>query len=269
MSRSAGWIWSTAPATGLLFRKAPQLHAMLYDVYKRFSEGAEIALIRRVVGRGDRVVDVGANIGFYTRLLAEQVGERGRVFSFEPDPTNFARLEARTRRYPQVDRHRAAIVERAGPVDLFLSPSLNVDHRTYESDEPRQRVTVDGIALDDFFASSGETVRLVKIDVQGAEHAAFAGMRELLIRSTDVHVLLELWPFVHDRFGSGTRALLEFLESCGLEVWRVEAGGRLGERVDSGRQIAGRDDPGLYFEVVAMRSASLLSPPDRDGRLSA
>lgn len=253
MSRSVGWIWSTAGASGLLFHKAPLLYETLYDAYKRFAERAEIALIRRIVGPGDRVVDVGANIGFYTRLLARQVGETGRVYSFEPDQINFGRLEARTRAYPQVERRRAAVVEREEPVDLFLSPSLNVDHRTYATDEPRRRVTVDGVALDGVFASSEETVRLVKIDVQGAEYPALVGMRELLARSADVHILLELWPFVHDRYGRGATALLELLDSWGFEVWRVGAGGCARERVDPRGEIPGRDDPALYFEVVALR----------------
>lgn len=41
---------------------------------------------------GDRVWDVGANVGYYTRLFAGRVGEQGHVFAFEPSPMNFQRL---------------------------------------------------------------------------------------------------------------------------------------------------------------------------------
>ena len=41
---------------------------------------------------GDCVWDVGANIGYYTRLFSQRVGGNGSVFAFEPSPVNFARL---------------------------------------------------------------------------------------------------------------------------------------------------------------------------------
>jgi FkbM family methyltransferase len=67
------------------------------------------------------------------------------------------------------------------------------------------------VALDRFFAA-GEQLQFVKMDVQGAEYAALCGMQEVLTRSRDVRLLFELWPYVHDRFGVGTRALLTLLE---------------------------------------------------------
>jgi hypothetical protein len=51
-----------------------------------------------LVKPGDRVVDVGSNVGIYTEQLARCVGPRGEVYAFEPDPTNYARLAARARR---------------------------------------------------------------------------------------------------------------------------------------------------------------------------
>src|SRR5262245_38120053 len=44
------------------------------------------------IGQGDCVWDVGANVGYYTRLFAERVGQEGSVVSFEPSPVNFSRL---------------------------------------------------------------------------------------------------------------------------------------------------------------------------------
>ena len=245
-------IRATAQVSDLLFRRLPFVYETIYGAYKRLTERDGIALVRRLVQAGDRVVDVGSNIGVYAQQLARCVGPRGEVYAFEPDPTNYARLAARARRHPQIRAINAAVGERGGRIDLYLSPDLNVDHRTYPTDEPRRCVTVDAVALDEFFPRAEETVRLVKIDIQGAERAALLGMRGLLARSPDVHIVMELWPFVHDRFGAGAGELLALLESWGFEIWRVGRRGVPAERLGAAVPIPGRDDPDAYFDILCM-----------------
>lgn len=242
----------TAGLSASLFRNAFPIYAMLYDCYKRVSERGEIALIRRLVRRGDHVVDVGANIGFYTELLAQCVGPEGRVDAFEPDEMNFRRLSTRAKPYSQIRPVRAAVTERSGTVSLHLSPQLNVDHRTYPTDEARSTVTVDAVALDDIYRGEGEQLQFIKLDIQGAEYAALLGMRQVVSRSPSVHLLMEVWPSVLDRFGVGTPALLSLLASWGLEMRVVGADGGLGEHLTADT-LARRGEGGAYFSVLCYR----------------
>jgi protein-L-isoaspartate O-methyltransferase len=55
-------------------------------------EPFETQWIEYFVRPGDVVLDVGAHIGYYTLLLSRLVGDQGRVYAFEPDPSNFALL---------------------------------------------------------------------------------------------------------------------------------------------------------------------------------
>jgi FkbM family methyltransferase len=247
----------TATLSSVLFRYAPSVYTALYDRYKRRSERGNIALIQRCVQAGHRVVDIGANIGFYTQLLAECVGPEGCVRAFEPDPLNHARLVERVRGCPQVRVYRAAATDRSGTVALHLSPDLNVDHRTYATDETRETIDVPAVALDDVFRNDPGAIDFLKMDIQGAEYEALVGMTELICRSPDVRILTELAPFAYDRFGAGLDAILALLDGWGFEVRRIEGrDGRLGEQLTPRTPIPERTDPDAYFDVLCARRAA-------------
>ena len=74
--------------------------------------------VNDLVRPGDTVIDIGANLGYYSVLLARRVGERGRVYSVEPVPL-FRRVLARnTRRFPQVEILPFALGDRHSTVRL-------------------------------------------------------------------------------------------------------------------------------------------------------
>src|SRR5215510_1741931 len=78
------------PASLLLFiNKAHYLHAL-----KAFSEKDEsdLTVVKRLVKEGDHVVDIGANVGWYTKTLSDLIGDQGQVFSIEPIPETFELL---------------------------------------------------------------------------------------------------------------------------------------------------------------------------------
>ena len=243
----------TARTSDALFRHAFPVYRALYEQYKRRAERAVIASIDAWVRRGDRVADIGANIGFYTALLAERVGPGGAVYAFEPEPLNFARLAARTARYAQTRTVAACVTDHDGSAELFLSPDLNVDHRSYSTGEPRRRMTVAAVTLDSYL-SGGDTLRLVKMDVQGAEYAALLGMADVLARSPDVRLLMEVWPYVLERFGPGTGALLSLLDNWGFHVHRLDRAGGAGERLRPDAAFAAGDERD-YFDVLCVRAA--------------
>lgn len=62
-------------------------------VWKALSDWRERALLRQLIQPGMTVVDVGANIGIYTRFFSGLAGVSGRVHAFEPAPSNFERLQ--------------------------------------------------------------------------------------------------------------------------------------------------------------------------------
>lgn len=235
---------------GALFRHAWPVYRPLYFVFKRWQDATEIALVRRVLRPGDVAVDVGANIGFQTRLFAEVVGPSGQVYAFEPEATNFRRLAAGVRGLPQVAIARAALSDLSGELALYPSPRLGVDHRTYPVPERISAERVPAVTLDGTLAP-GTRVRLVKVDVQGDELRVLRGMRRVLDESPDVCLLLECWPYGLGVAGGSVAEYEATLRAQGFHVYLVE-----GARIVEQESLAHlhRAPPENYWNVVAART---------------
>ena len=141
-----------------------------------------VALARALVGPGDVAVDVGAHIGFFTIHLASAVGPSGRVHAFEPLPRNadlLARSIAESRFADCVQLVRAAVADRPGEATLhFAAETLNtggafISERTGAAEGGLALLRVPTVRLDDLDLRA--PVRLIKMDVEGAEPLVVAG----------------------------------------------------------------------------------------------
>lgn len=130
--------------------------------------------LRAYLTRGMVVLDVGANTGLYTSIIAACVGPSGRVFAFEPIPylARRVRENAELNRLTNVDVLEAAVGAEAGRSDLHLSAAGGdgwASLYAWNWSGP-ETLSVPILTLDDWLeASSMARVDLVKIDVEGAE----------------------------------------------------------------------------------------------------
>lgn len=188
-------------------------------VYEEFETG----FLKRQVKSGDVVVDLGANIGYYTLLFAKWVGAKGKVYAFEPEPENFEILKKNVELngYKNVVLENKAVGERSGKAKLYLSEENSGDHRTF-GDGARRVVEVDQVALDDYFGRHKGKIDLIKMDIQGAEYGAVKGMGGLLRRNKGMKIVSEFWPEGLVGFGVGLGEYLELLEGCGFKLWELD-----------------------------------------------
>src|SRR5262249_8695322 len=199
-----------------LWVSRPLLHG---DGYEPF----ESELLLGQLKPGSVVIDLGANIGYYTLLFARHVGPQGKVFAFEPDPANFALLKqtVEAHGYHNVVLIQKAASDRAGVARLHQSATNKGDHRLYDSSDGRPTVEVETISLDDFLADFAGTIDLIKMDIQGAEGLALEGMRQLLARQPDVTIATEFWPLGLRRSGSSAERFLTLLEESGFRFFGI------------------------------------------------
>ena len=136
-------------------------------------------LFRRELRPGMVVLDIGAHIGYFTLLAARLVGERGRVFAFEP-------LERCCRLLTRSLRSNGF-----GNVTVVPKGASNQTGRIRLGQSWRM---IDVVPLDEFFADPGFRVDFIKMDIDGGELAALEGMKNLVRNNPAAKVVLEYDP---------------------------------------------------------------------------
>lgn len=192
-------------------------------------EPFETALIQKYVKPGQTVLDVGANIGYYTLLFAKRVGEAGVVHAFEPESDAFKLLEKNLKLngYNNVVPHPLAVSDRDGNAYLTRDPFSNLDHRiTSRSEQKDKNVKVHTVKIDSLAGSSELTVDVVKLDIQGAEYSAVQGMQATLLKSSTILLLSEFWPKAIQDFGADPRDYYELLLDHGFKLSEIDERGK-------------------------------------------
>ncbi len=216
-------------------------------MYKNISDQREIRLIEKTITKDSNVVDIGANIGFYTKLLSKKVGDNGNVYAFEPSEENYEKLKRNTSHLENVTITKAAVGNTNNKLKLYLSDDLNVDHRTYPTEDWRRTVEVDCIRLDDFFQKNRK-IDFIKLDVQGFEYQAILGMQEIIEENPGVRILFEFWPFGLNQARSDPRKLIEVLKGWGFRLHLLSKEGLIDYPADP--RI---EDKRMYFTLFAAR----------------
>jgi FkbM family methyltransferase len=153
-------------------------------------------LMSAMLRPGMNVVDVGANLGFYTLLAANAVRESGRVWSFEPEPHNFQLLmkSIQANNFHNVEPVQTALSDAPGIEKLYLAPTSEPNAHTLSQDRGMGSLEIQSTSLDEFLQANGTgRVDLLKVHVFGDEPIVLRGSRRVLQASR---------PMVVTRFGS-------------------------------------------------------------------
>ncbi|MCX8068457.1 MAG: FkbM family methyltransferase [Anaerolineae bacterium] len=200
-------------------------------------EKETVKLVNRFVKPGAIALDIGAHIGYYTRILARAVGASGRVIAFEPHPETSLLLIKNTTRFRNVIVLRVAAADKEGVLSLYdgqLETGMSglcdlEEYRQYTKQlstefTPRARqgypfrsFTVEARPVEQCLSELGITsVDFVKIDIEGAEMKAFEGMKRLISASPNLTMVMEFNPRLIQAFGFSPRGVINALRSYGF-----------------------------------------------------
>ena len=148
-----------------------------------------------LVKPGMTVVDIGANFGYYTLLLADLVGHHGYVYAFEPNPAAYEKLVNSISINGHTGRSeiaRLAVSDRDGSCSFFIPRNEPKNAHLILGEEPKgdgKIIEAKTIRLDSFLRR--KQIDVIKIDAEGSEEKLWAGMRQVIDDNNDIKIFLE------------------------------------------------------------------------------
>jgi len=203
-----GFLESVYGRRGLVRVMDGQERILVRPAYRNFRDDYEAGLfhcLRHIVHAGDVVIEVGANVGIFTVLLARWSAPGGRVFAFEPSPMTKAALEDHLMlngAEGNVTVVPAALSDSAGPSHFYVEGTSG--QNTLSSSHSRvpnaECVTVSVDTLDAFCAANHLKPSLIKIDVEGFEYHVLRGSLQTLLGAA-ARVVVEFHPMLWAEIG--------------------------------------------------------------------
>ena len=172
------------------------------------------------IKEADIVVDIGANLGYFTLLAAKKVGRGGAVIAIEPDNINFMYLMANIA-LNGVSRwtvpKEVAISDKKGKAKLFVCPYDSGHHtinqakgiKDYKDNKDKiKSYEVVTYTLDEFVRLP---INVIKIDAEGAEALILKGMKKTIKKNKGLKLFIEFFPFLIKRMGNSPQQFIKDL----------------------------------------------------------
>ena len=174
------------------------------------NERAETSLFMNVPLSFKAIFDLGAHIGFYSRVFVHSA-PAAWVHAFEPNPRSFQMLRKNLESYPQVVVQPLAVADKSGVRDFFVNGCSDLSSLL---EHKAKRIAVRTVSLEDYCQTQGIfQVDLIKCDVEGAEWEVLQGAKRLLSSAAPPLWLLEC-SSVKKRMGAGGHGIETLLKAC-------------------------------------------------------
>lgn len=195
----------------------------------------DISMVKNFLHKGDHALDIGANIGIYTKYLSQFVGLSGKVYSFEPIPETFYYLENNIKklRLNNVISLNIAVSDSSGKVLMEIPQYQNAGDNYYEAkivtsaSENLISYMVECDTLDNLYAKYNFQPAFIKCDVEGFEWNVFQ-CGGILLKECQPILLIEINPDLKQP-DTKTSELLKFLKNYGYVTY-IKNDGKLKER---------------------------------------
>jgi FkbM family methyltransferase len=188
-------------------------------------EPFETQLFKDIVGAGMTVIDIGANIGYFTMIAGKRVGNNGKVFSFEPEENNFSFLKSNVdlNNFKNINIFKLALSDTAERKNLFISPRNTGAYSLVDNRRTNIKVEIETVKLDDILKTNNTTkVDIIKMDIEGGEYRALQGMKDALENNPEIKIITEFYPNALRRFGYEPIEMLTLLKKLGFNLQEID-----------------------------------------------
>jgi FkbM family methyltransferase len=243
---------SSVQVAGLQLVTDPVLGMGMEDgVYEVGTSDALLSAIKE----GDAVINIGADIGYYTCIAARKVGPKGSVYAFEPNPESFERLKQNVEQNhcDNVKLFPYAVADKKGTLSFY--PNGPFSTLGFDRFHDRGKViTVETVRLDDMFGDAA--VAMIFIDAEGSEMKILRGMKRVLERNNNIKLILEFNPVMITGSGDSPKELLQELLGAGFTLFALDDKAGHPPVKTSSEELLGAYTPenGLIVSLLCVRN---------------
>lgn len=202
------------------------LHQILLEQGVYEPETTEI--MKEIIKPGMTILDIGANIGYFSMLFGKRVGPTGRIVCFEPAPENVDLLK-RNIDLNKLDDRMTVVASCVGdsnnPVTLHLDSTNQGNHSLSQANVVTEKSTINVpcTTIDTYLTAHPlPHIDLLKMDVQGAELQVLHGMTVTLNAHPKMSMVMEYWPFGLRNTGANPADVLTILRKAGYHFRDIE-----------------------------------------------
>jgi FkbM family methyltransferase len=199
-------------------------------LFQGYFEYKESRFIRRVLGRGQVFVDIGANIGWHSLLAATRVGQSGRVVAFEPASRAFDHLVRNIglNQFSQVEALHYGLSNCEATFEIFPCEEANSGANSLYGTVAGAGSPIEQVLVrpgDQVMAELGiSAIDFCKIDVEGAEVDVLEGLAETLGARRIRTIMIEVSHTSLARAGRSPEELIAKLTAHGFQLRDVRTG---------------------------------------------
>jgi FkbM family methyltransferase len=184
--------------------------------------------IVRIVRPGDVVIDAGANIGFYSVMMAKIVGAEGHVIAFEPVPENMrhVRRNAEVNGLTNIATYEQGLSSRLAETDFYVNADTG-QSALWSCVDTRETIRINVMPLDAIASALPDGVRFMKLDVEGAEEIVMQGASALLKNGFPTFIVAELNPVALTQLDCHQDSMRSFMSVWGYQTFILREDGSL------------------------------------------
>jgi len=227
--------------------------AIALGVYERY----ESELFRSKVKPDMTIIDIGANLGYYTAIASRRAGEKGLVVAFEPEPNFFKLLSRNVSRNNMKNTacFEMAVAEKNGLTNLYLSNENKGHNSIIRSEELKTFAQVKTTTLDDFLVSQKiAKVDMIKMDIEGAEIMALEGMTNTLIKYMPL-LFFEFSPHSIIKINKNPIDFLLTLFKIGYSIFEINKTCQRLDSVTDFQKFIEKIPKGKYVDIYCEKTA--------------
>jgi len=217
----------------------------IFSKEKSYEKGT-VKILKRLLKKGMNVINIGANIGYFTVIIAKEVSPSGQVFAFEPSPitAQLLRKNIKINNCENVQVFTKAITNTIGKSNLWQAASsvhnfvskkgldeiekiqrlslLGINQEVKDVEKIREKFEVDTTTIDNFVQQKNRPIDFLVMDAEGSEKYILDGMENTLKQNPHLDIITEYNPYTFELAGSTGESFLDKITELGFEIFQID-----------------------------------------------